>query len=641
MIYKILRASAIAILVTGSASADTLTEQRSAFKRAYELARAGNASTLPDAQATLGDYTLWPDLVSAHYLGRLRQSRHADIEGHLQSYPDTALNRTLRHRYATHLARTGGDAAFLALYDAHYAESGDTKLDCHAADLRLQNANTIEHRREAMALWMVGRSQPKACDPLFARLRSAELLTDRRHAERLELALTAGEFKLAQYLAKRAPEGQKVWVSRWRTMRQDPSRALQRIGRVPRHPLRDALYTQGIRRLARRNPQSAYALLAKTAEDSELTTAQLQSLLDYVAVRGARKGVADVDDWSEELTAPSEELLQWRVRATIARGDWAATLANIDAMPDTLAAESPWRYFRARALEIIGRPDDARALYQALSTERSYYGFMAADRLEADYNFAHSAVAEDRSLQDVIIARPAIVRARELHAVGQFGLARSEWERAVRPLPLEERQQAALLADDWGWHSQAIRTLAYSGGRDDLIRTYPTPYKADYDEHTTKASIARTWAMSVSRAESLFMSDVKSSAGAVGLMQLLPSTGKQTARRAGVRYRGLSTLLNPTTNITLGVHYLGQMYSRFDQNQVLATAAYNAGPRRVRSWLPEGESVDADVWIETIPFTETRRYVKKVLFADTVFHWRLTGSERRLASRMPAIQPRD
>ena len=617
---------------------DTVAEaQRAAFREAYERARGGDRRVLRTAQRSLSDYLLWPDLVSAHYLGLLASSDYRAIEAHLERYPNTALNRTLRYRYAVHLAKKGATGRFLTLYDTHYAESADTELDCYAAHARLDRANTAAHRRAALDLWLVGKSQPEACDPLFHRLEQEELLTARRHAERLHLALAQGQLKLAAYLAKRAPDAERVWLSRWQTMRSDPATALQRIGRVPGHALRDELYRYGIRRAARRDPVAAYRLLAETVEAAEQDEPQRQSLLNYITLRAARDGLPEADRWFEQLTQPSDELARWRVRGALGRGDWPAVRAAVATMRPTLAKASPWQYFKARALAAAGDEDGARTIYQALSEERSYYGFLAADRLDTQYQFGHRTIEDDPAVQALLAANPDIERAAELFHVGLFGPARSEWERSVRGLELAQRQQAALMADRWGWHSQAIRTLAYSGGQNDLLRSYPTPFKADYDEHTSKADIARTWAYGVTRAESLFMSDVKSSAGAIGLMQLLPRTGKETARRARVPYSGLQTLLDPQANITLGVHYLGQMYKRFDEHQVLATAAYNAGARRVRSWLPERGNIPADVWIETIPFNETRNYVQKVLFADTVFHWRLTGSERRLASRMPPI----
>ncbi len=624
-----------------SANAGVAVEQRQAFKIAYEKARNGDSRVLGETQSTLSDYILWPDLVSASYLGRLSNVPDRDVEQHLARYPDTSLNKTLRYRHATRLAKRGATARYLSLYNEHYTESGDVPLDCYAAHARLHNATSKEFaelRRAALDLWLVGKSQPKECDPLFHRLQKDGLLTETRYAERLHLALKAGELKLATYLAKKAPAAERVWLSRWQTMRRDPATALKRIRNVPSHGLRDALYNYGIRRAARRDPAQAYALLRATADDAQLGERDHKNLLNYIALRGARDGLPEVETWTRSLDSTSDDVARWQVRSALSSGDWARVLRSIEAMRPALAKESAWRYFSARAMAELGDHEQSQALLRDIANERSYYGFLAADRLDAEYQFSHQTIADDAQLAAKLMELPTFVRARELFFVDLFGPARSEWESAVRGLELPLRQQAALLADRWGWHSQAIRTLAYSGGHNDLLRTYPTPFKADFDEHTSRAEIARTWAYGVTRSESLFMSDVKSSAGAVGLMQLIPGTGKETARRARVPYRGLQTLLNPQRNIQLGVHYLGQMYNRFDKNQVLATAAYNAGPRRVKSWLPERGNVPADIWIETIPFNETRKYVQKVLFADTVFHWRLTGDERRLASRMPPIR---
>ncbi|MFK8014245.1 MAG: transglycosylase SLT domain-containing protein [Gammaproteobacteria bacterium] len=619
------------------AFAGVADQQRQAFKQAYELARGGDANVLRNSQAVLADYVLWPDLISAQYIGRLSKTSSRDIEMHLSRYPDTSLNRTLRHRYATRLAKRGATRDYLRIYNASYSESGDVELDCYAAHARLDQDNSSANQQSALKLWMVGKSQPKECDPLFHRLDKEGLLTANRFAERLHLALSRNNTKLARYLVKKAPASEKVWLSRWQSMRSDPSTGLKRITRVPQHALRSDLYRYGVRRAAVKDPANAHALLVATAQDADIAPTLYQELLNYIAVRGARKGLDETDLWITDATKVSDDLARWRVRAALTKGDWQRVLANIDAMRQPLRMESAWRYFRARSLARLGDNDAAQQIYQSLAKERSYYAFLAADQLDATYQFDHQTIADDVELVEKLMQNTAFVRARELYFVGLFGQARSEWERVVRGMELPARQQASLLADRWGWHSQAIRTLAYSGGQNDLLRTYPAPFKAAFDETTAKADIARTWAYGVSRSESLFMSDVKSSAGAIGLMQLMPATGKETARRARMPYRGLQTLLNPKSNIQLGVHYLGQMYNRFDRNQVLATAAYNAGPRRVRSWLPERGDIPADIWIESIPFNETRNYVKKVLFADTVFYWRLTGDERRLAGRMPPI----
>ena len=135
------------------------------------------------------------------------------------------------------------------------------------------------------------------------------------------------------------------------------------------------------------------------------------------------------------------------------------------------------------------------------------------------------------------------------------------------------------------------------------------------------------------------MADVRSSAGAIGIMQLMPDTGRDTAKEIRLPYAGVTTLIDPGSNIRLGTTYLGKMLNRFGGNPILATAAYNAGPRNVESWLPASDDVDARIWIENIPFNETRQYVRRVLATDTIFHWRMTGEMRRLSSTLPTISP--
>ena len=151
------------------------------------------------------------------------------------------------------------------------------------------------------------------------------------------------------------------------------------------------------------------------------------------------------------------------------------------------------------------------------------------------------------------------------------------------------------------------------------------------------AGVSYSWAYGIARSESLFMRDIRSSAGAIGVMQLMPETGRRTAREIQLPWSGLATLTDSSSNIRLGTHYLGKMFTRFGDNRILATAAYNAGPLRVEKWLPESGNLDARIWIENIPFNETRAYVRRVLTDDAIFHWRMTGQQRRLSSELPLI----
>ena len=336
--------------------------------------------------------------------------------------------------------------------------------------------------------------------------------------------------------------------------------------------------------------------------------------------------------------AQNDEVMRWRARSSIRRENWTQLLLDISAMPESEKQADEWRYWFAIAAERCGNGDAARSALQALASGRGYYGFLAADELKQPYVFDHIQSDADEAMVTALAKRPDLIRARELFLVGLEGRGRSEWDAVVSNFNRDEKRQAAILADRWGWHSRAISTAASVGQFDDLALRYPLPYQNMFEQFAADASIPSTWAYGIARSESLFMRDVRSSAGAIGLMQLMPATGKAVAREIKLPYSGLDTLVNPSSNIQLGTTYLAQMAERFDGNRVLATAAYNAGPHRVDDWLPEQGALDARIWIENIPFNETRKYVRRVLAAETIFHWRMTGTTRRLSDELQFVR---
>ena len=303
-------------------------------------------------------------------------------------------------------------------------------------------------------------------------------------------------------------------------------------------------------------------------------------------------------------------------------------------MTDAEQSSEEWRYWRGIALQHGGKMSAASELLSRLAGERSYYGFLAADELGLPYAFGNNDIAPDERIITQLATRADLIRARELFLVGLDGRGRSEWDIAISFMPAEQKVQAAILASRWGWHSRAISAAASGGEYDDLSIRYPLPFKSEFEASASKASISPTWAYGIARSESLFMRDVRSSAGAIGLMQLMPNTGREVAKEIQLPYAGLDTLTNPQSNIRLGTTYLGQMAARYGGNRVLATAAYNAGPHRVDAWLPDAGTIDARIWIENIPFNETRKYVRRVMAADTIFHWRMTGETRRLSDEL-------
>ncbi len=193
--------------------------------------------------------------------------------------------------------------------------------------------------------------------------------------------------------------------------------------------------------------------------------------------------------------------------------------------------------------------------------------------------------------------------------------ARREWRYWLTQLTNREKLVAAKLANENGWFDRAIFTLSQVGYLDDVDLRFPKAFDKKINQHAKQQEINPAWAFAIARRESSFMTDAHSSVGAKGLMQLMPNTAKQLKRGSISR----QYLYNAENNIKLGTKYLRKLLDKSSGNQIIATASYNAGPYRVKKWLKDSDNLPADIWIETIPFRETRNYVKSVLAYQEIY----------------------
>ncbi|WP_405230452.1 transglycosylase SLT domain-containing protein [Lentisalinibacter sediminis] len=621
---------------------DNIEARRELFAAVYAEAREGEWASAEAAAAELRDYPLWPDLRAAWLQATIRHADSAQVEAFLREHAHLPPARRLADRWIHELARRGDWSRFLTLYSGRYADAGITTLDCTAAEARsLTEAGHRYTENDVERLWLAGRSQPRECDPVFEAMRAQGLLDAERYRQRFALAIDAREFRLARYLARELDEDARREAAAWIAMQNDPAAELVRLDPAGVNETVRARALWGVEALARRDPAYAAELWRRLASQLHVSGRERWEVAGYIGIRAALRREPAAPGLLKAIPAhlASADVLAWRTRDALRREDWPDVLAAIEAMPADMAGQDIWRYWRARGLAATGEQAAAESLWRALAAERSYHGFLAADALDLPYAFGHAPLPADGETLAGLARDPAIQRASELFLVGLESLGRSEWNEAVTGLDNHRLAQAALLAHRWGWHSRAIATAAKAGHYDDLGLRYPLPWKTDFETHAAAADIREAWAYGIARSESLFMADIRSSAGAIGVMQLMPATGRGTAQRARLRWRGYATLIDPPANIQLGTRYLAEVYERFDANPVLATAAYNAGPHRVERWLPEARSLPADIWIETIPFAETRSYVKRVLTADSIFSWRLTGRELRLSALHPPVAP--
>ena len=625
------------------ANASALEQQRELFRAAYPQAELGNWSAIESLaaaeQRVLQDYVLWPDLRAAYLKSTIRKADRAQVEAFLEQYGTLKPARELRYRYALQLAKSGNLDDYLNIYESFYQGIAMPKLDCLALQAELKQGREARVVNRAIDLWLVGRSQVDECDPVFAWVKENETFGPDEYRQRFELAIEARQFSLARWLGKSIDDRHVEIASRWIRAQTNPASFVRNFKRQDNDSVSRQQLVYAVERLTYDDPLLAAELWREIHESYDFSEQQRHATERHIALWMARDQLPGAHEALHALphAAVDDEVARWRARSSLRRADWDTLLADIELLSDTERTSEEWRYWQAIASQETGADEAASASLALLATERSYYGFLAADAIGAPYQLDSSIIAVDEQILQQLEAQPAVVRARELFLTGLEGRGRSEWQGVLTSLSDSEKQQAAALADRWGWHSRAIATAASVGHYDDLEMRYPLAFQDSFQRASDAASIPSPWAYGIARSESLFMRDIRSSAGAVGLMQLMPATGKQVARSLKLPYSGLATLTDPDANIRLGTTYLSQMAQRYGGNRVAATAAYNAGPHRVDRWLPQQGSVDARIWIENIPFNETRKYVRRVLAAETIFYWRMTGEVRRLSDALPTM----
>ncbi len=436
------------------------------------------------------------------------------------------------------------------------------------------------------------------------------------------------------------PAEQRPSAARLVQALRDPSAALADAGQWPDAPRERQAAVLALTRQARRDSAQADQSWSQLKSHFSLSPDQLDSIRYALALYAA----ADYQpDAGQRLAAldPSQQTpatRAWAVRIALAGQDWPRVLQAIAAMPATEQANAEWRYFKARALQAGGQVQAANDLYAALAAQTSYYGFLAADRLQQAYSICPDTPQEDgeaqrKLLQDSIGLR----RALELAAVGLPWQARREWNQAMAGRDDASRIQAALLAWHAGWFDRAITQFSHGPSLHFYVQRFPLDETDGVVAQANQAGVDPAWAYAVIRAESAWIADAHSGADAWGLMQLVPATGRQLASQYGLPWNGTASLLDPATNIRLGTRYLAQLAARYQGSPWLTSVAYNAGPQNLQRWMEARPGLDPDVFIATIPYHETRQYATQILTFAVMYDWRLHHEVLRISQRMPPL----
>ncbi|MBS0212850.1 MAG: transglycosylase SLT domain-containing protein [Proteobacteria bacterium] len=621
----------VAAAVPGGASDAVLGR----VDQALTLAEQGQLDAATARQLRGDPLVPWIDYATLHR--DLDNVDPATVRAFLERNPGQVAAAMLRDEWLAVLAQRRDWKTFRAFR----SDAMSPKLRCADLDARLDAGEPdVRWYDAALALWRSGDAQPSDCDAVFAQLASSGKLTPDVRWQRIDAAADAVDTAVMRAAARGLPEDQEAQAQAYARFIDAPSDA---VGGWPRNARSRHIVAIGLAKQARRDPDGAEARLARLQPTLQLGEADrgraqyaiaLWTVASYLPASARRLAAVPASAYDAKLH-------EWQAREALARGDDATALKAIAAMDPAQRADPRWEYFEARLRERAGQLKAADALYRQAATTATYHGFLAADRLHLPYSICPLEVNAGASERAQIAATPALVRAFELYQIGRNGWAEKEWKAALTGFDDRQRQIAVLLANQIGWYDRATFALGKDASGQtapDELRLYTLRFPLDHAD-TVRAQARRNaidpaWVAAEIRAESAWNPQARSSADARGLMQLLPSVGQHLARTLGMPWGGVASLFDPRTSITLGSAFLRQMLDRYDGRIYLAIGAYNAGGGPVSRWLAQRGSLDPDLWIETVPYQETRDYIMRVLAFSVIYDWRLSGKATPLSERM-------
>ena len=603
-----------------------LTQQRQLYDQAKRALAKGDSGPYFQNSAALLSYPLTPYLAYDELTARLKSASNTEIEQFLAEHGDLPQANWMKLRWLRWLADRGDWATFEKYYDP---KLNFTELDCLNGQYELQHNLKAEGYANAEKLWMVGKAQPAACDALFSQWAAAGQLTEQKRWQRVKLAAEARNYALATQLANGlntlGPQARlMIEVAQKPDMLSQPSRF------APASEAMSDAVGLGLRRLARQDPEKAASLLDTYATNMHFSRDEKVAIAREIGLTFARRydsrGLDIMTQYDPELR--DNTVTEWRLRLLLRLGRWEDAYQLTRKLPQDLATTSRWRYWQARSLE-LAEPKNPQALvlFKKVANERDFYGFLAADRAQTPYQLNNRPLMLSPQLIKKVRNTPGVQRALEFHDRGQVVDGRREWYYVSRLFSRDEMVAQAKLAYDLKWYFPAIRTISQAQYWDDLDIRFPMAHRDTLVREAKLRGLHSSWVFAITRQESAFMDDARSGVGASGLMQLMPATAKETARKFSIPLASPQQVLNPDKNIQLGAAYLSQVHGQFNGNRVLASAAYNAGPGRVRQWLKGANHLGFDVWIESIPFDETRQYVQNVLSYSVIYGQKLNAPQ--------------
>jgi soluble lytic murein transglycosylase len=624
-------APACAALVAGTALGSD-----EAVLGAHAAFRAGDPDKLARHAGALQGHVLEPWADYWRLRLRIEDAKSADARRFLERHAGSYLADLLRGDWLKELGRRGDWQAFER--ELGPLAQDDLEVRCYGWSARLARGDT-DAAIEARAAWLEPRELPDGCLPLSQKLVKSGDIDGARIWQRVRLLLENGQVSAARRALGHLPAREQPDERLLTQAAVAPQRLLAQPPRnLEKRATREMLLF-AISRLARSDARAAAAVLEGTLGE-RLPAEERDNLWLRVATQAAMDHLPEALDWFALAgDAPlADEQLAWKARAALRAGQWQTVREAIDPMSILARQDPAWTYWYGRALAAQGDAEGARAYYLRIAGQPYYYSLLATEELGREASIPQPFHVPAEEEVDAARRHPELARALELFRVGLRSEATKEWMFAVRGMEDRELLAAAELARRAGVYDRAIGTAGRTEQLHDYRMRYLAPFREVFTAYAGAYDLEEAWVLGVVRQESRFIVDARSGAGATGLMQLLPHTARWVAQKIGYRGYSAKRAVEVEPSITLGTRYLKFVLDGTG-HPLLASAAYNAGPNRARRWMPV-RSMEGAIFVESIPYGETREYVKRVMANTVHYALLLEGRSAPLKLRMSVVPGR-
>jgi soluble lytic murein transglycosylase len=606
--------------LAGVARADSLDEQRSRYAQIKQAWDNKQMDVVQQMLPGLQDYPLYPYLQYRLLTDDLMNEPTVAVSQFIQANPTLPPARSLKSRFVNELARREDWRGLLAFSPE---APGTIESKCNYYYAKWNTGQAEAAWSGAKDLWLSGKNLPSSCDRLFSAWRASGTQDPLAYLERIRLAMKEGNTSLVTNLANQMPADYQTIASSLISLQNDPNTVLTFARTVGATDFTRQAAAVAFTRIARQDAENARLMIPSLVQAQQLNDDRAQELKETVAWRLMGNDVtAEQASWRDDVIMRSQSttLVERRVRMALGAGDRAGLNTWLARLPMEAKEKDEWRYWQADLLLERGREGEAKEILHTLMQQRGFYPMIAAQRLGEDYPLRVDKAA---SVNQALVQGPEMARVRELMYWNMDNTARSEWANLITSRSKPEQEGLARYAFEQNWWDLSVQATIAGKLWDHLEERFPLAYKETFARYVSGKDISPSYAMAIARQESAWNPKVRSPVGASGLMQVMPATAAHTVSKFGLAgYSSPNQLLDPDTNINIGTTYLESVYQQFENNRIFSSAAYNAGPGRVRTWLGNSAGrIDAVAFVESIPFSETRGYVKNVLAYDAYYKY--------------------